>query len=91
MYIPKRIEWESKYKSLFINYHIKYNKWFAPKTNKTLHGYEYRFIRIGIDNMMFNHHDWYYDGNTYKGITILFFEFGFGSGFDYCEELIVSP
>lgn len=75
-------------KPSIIGYHaraifIRFNRKYYCNKEYNNHGYDWNFIRIGIDTKPFRCEDWYYDGYTYNGITFCFICVGFGYAFDW--------
>lgn len=75
---PNRFEFWKEYKEVLFNYNIQYDSWYSTTLSKSFHGYNWNFIRIGIDNKFMRIEDLYYDGHTYKGITFCYIALGYG-------------
>lgn len=81
--IPKLFEWHKG--RLFITYRWRYDEWNNPYfDNKPWHCWSWWQIVIGHepDSGWFHKEDLYYDGMTYKSITL----FGLTIGHHYCYD-----
>ena len=71
---------------LFITYRSKYTQWYNEHFKKPWHCWDEWAICIGHepDAGMFNKEDLYYDGHTYKSITL--FGISLGKMYSYQSE-----
>lgn len=69
MDIPKRLYFY--FNKLYFNYRIEYHQWSNTNDDdRQWHGYDEWSIGCGLGEKWFGREDWYYDGHTFKGITI---------------------
>lgn len=71
--------------ALFFNINVTYDNWLNSR-KEPMHGYDWKFFRIGVSKDLFRVENWYYDGHIYKGLNILFMCVGYGITYDW-EEL----
>lgn len=64
---PKRFF--TYFNKLYWTYKWTYNTW--TNDNGDWHGYDEWMIAIGFEPVLYRKEDWYYDGHTCKGYTIL--------------------
>jgi hypothetical protein len=72
--------------AVFINYWHSYTKYFNSHFKAEWHCKETWFIRIGLDKRFFDRHNFWYDGNTLKSLTVFWVSFGYG--YDYVAKPI---
>lgn len=59
------------YNKLYWTYKWTYNEWVNKHDDSEWHGYDEWMLAFGFDPVLYRNEDWYYDGHTCKGITIL--------------------
>lgn len=65
------------YGKLYITYRTRYQKWINQHIdNKPWHMMEEWAVIIGKGENWFDTEDWYYDGHTFKSITLFHIVFG---------------
>lgn len=74
-------------KSLFLNYNVFYDRWYAERVKHDYHAYVCDFFRFGFEPKLFYLDNIYYDGNTYKGLVFLGIAIGYGHAIDI-EQVI---